>query len=193
MTMVKSGDGTRKPRLSLEDAFFLKKDNKLLEKMRELKRMEETKKAISEASGIHNEDVLHKLLDLNVRPEMVAALSIVPLVEVAWADGDLDEKEIDAVIRGAEAAGIAKGTPSFALLLRWLERKPGPEMLEAWTYYINGVCEKLEAKEREELKRELLGRARTVAEAAGGFLRLTSRISRKEKEMLGKLEDAFGK
>lgn len=191
--MMRSDDALFKPRLSLEDAFFHKQDKQLLEKMRELKNMEETKKTLSEVSGIHDDHILHKLLDLKIRPEMVAALSIVPLVEVAWADGSLDEKEIAAVVQGAEDAGISKGSPSFALLLRWLEDKPGPEMLEAWTFYIKGMCEKLDAKERAELKGELLGRAKAVAEAAGGFLGLTSKISKQEKEMLKKLEDAFGK
>ena len=45
--------------------------------------------------------------------------------------------------------------------------------------------------ERDAIKTTFLSRARQVAEAAGGFLGLTSKISGKEEAMLKKLESVF--
>ena len=42
-----------------------------------------------------------------------------------------------------------------------------------------------------DLKSDLLGRARTVAEAAGGILGLGSKVSKSEQAMLEELAHAF--
>jgi len=178
-------------RLSLEDAFFLKRDTELIARMQEIKKREQTRKTLSEVSGITNEKILDKLLDLDVKPETVASLAIVPLVEVAWADGHVDEKEMTAILEGAQAVVIAPGSPAYHLLERWLAHKPGPALFEAWTHYVRGLCEGMTAKERQALKDDLLLRARDVAMASGGFLGLTSRISEKEKKAITRLEAAF--
>jgi hypothetical protein len=49
----------------------------------------------------------------------------------------------------------------------------------------------LDADAREALKADLLGRARTVADAAGGILGLGNRISKAEQDRLTALEQAF--
>ena len=49
----------------------------------------------------------------------------------------------------------------------------------------------LDQSSRGALKNELLGRARTVAEAAGGFLGLGNKISAEEARVLDELAAAF--
>jgi hypothetical protein len=66
-----------------------------------------------------------------------------------------------------------------------------PEMVAAWKHYIEGLCKKLTPPEIENLKHELLDLARDVAQAAGGFLGLGSKISTAEKAVLEDLERAF--
>ncbi len=61
-----------------------------MNRLRELKQKEITREALAKASGISNQVILDKLLDLDIRPEIVGALAIIPLVEVAWADGSID-------------------------------------------------------------------------------------------------------
>ena len=95
---------------SLEDEFFRREDKRLLAKLSELKAAEMNREALARATGITRPEVLDKLLGLGVRAETVAALSIVPLVEVAWADGSLDPKERRAVLDRARDSGIAPGS-----------------------------------------------------------------------------------
>jgi hypothetical protein len=175
----------------LEDRFFLEQDRVLIEKHRELKKMEETRQALAAVSGITNQQVLQRLVDLNVQADTVASLAVVPLVEVAWADGRIDDQERAAIMRATAEAGFAKGSPDYELLDRWLAHRPGPELLEAWQHYIEGLCELLAPEEREALRADLIGRARRVAEAAGGFLGLTSKVSEVERRILQTLEHAF--
>jgi hypothetical protein len=142
-------------------------------------------------SGIHNQKVLQRLLELEVRPETLASLAVIPLVEVAWADGALSKEEEAAVLKAAAAKGIKSGSVEYNLLKEWLDHKPPAKMLSAWVHYIGGLCEKLTETEKEGLKKELLGQAQKVAETSGGLLGVGA-ISKEEKEVLKKMERAFG-
>ena len=175
----------------LEDAFFLKEDQKLIEKYKQLKQMEETKQKLSELSGVKDEAILNKMIELNIRPETLVSLLMVPLVEVAWADGEVDEKEKQAILSAAEKKGITKGGIELDVLERWLAHKPDAKLLETWIHYTRALCERMQPVGRVALKEDLLGRARGIAEAAGGFLGLGNKISDAEESMLRQLETAF--
>lgn len=181
----------QKRRASLEEAFYLEEDRKLIEKYRELQKLEETKRNLSEVSGISNEAVLKKLIELNVRAETLASLAIVPLVEVAWADGEVDAKEKQAVLKAAARIGFKKGQVDYALIEQWLTHKPKTELLVAWENFVKGLCEAMPAAERADLRTELLSHAREVAASTGGFLGLGSRVSEEEEEILKRLAAAF--
>lgn len=181
----------QKRRASLEEAFYLEEDRKLVEKYRELQKMEETRRNLSEVSGIRNEAVLKKLVELNVRAETLASLAIVPLVEVAWADGEVDGKEKDAVLKAAGKIGFKKGQVDYALIEQWLSHKPKVELLVAWENFVRGLCEALPPAERAGLQTELLSHARDVAAATGGFLGLGSKVSDEEEKILKRLATAF--
>jgi hypothetical protein len=116
---------------------------------------------------------------------------MIPLVEVAWADGEVDEKERRAILSAAEKKGIKKGGVEHDVLERWLVRKPDPKLLETWIDYTRALCERMQPAGRVALKNDLLGRARGIAEAAGGFLGLGNKVSDAEASMLHQLETAF--
>jgi tellurite resistance protein len=178
-------------RRNLEDAFFLERDRKLIEKLKDMKKLEETKHNPAKASGITNDTILSKLLELNIRAETAASLAIVPLVAVAWADGEVDEDEKKAVLKAIETSHARKRGVDTTLIERWLDHRPPPELLSAWTDYIHGLCKILTENERKTLKKDLMEHAVAVAEASGGFLGM-SKISAEERAMLRQLEMAFG-
>ena len=104
---------------ALEDEFFRKENQRLLEKLRQIKRMEESKEALAEASGITSDAILESLLELNIHAQTLAALAIIPLIEVAWADGHLDQKEGQAILAAAHASGLHRGHAGYELLESW--------------------------------------------------------------------------
>lgn len=176
----------------LEEEFFRKQDAKLLEQLRQRKAQEDARAALAQASGIKNPAVLDKLAALGLNAETVAALSLVPLVEVAWADGKLDDKERTAVLEGASRSGVTAGTPAHGLLAGWLQQKPEARLLTTWTHLVEGLRGSMTAAEVESLKTSLLDTARAVASASGGILGLGSKVSGPEERVLRELERAFG-
>lgn len=176
---------------SLEEEFFRREDQRLIERLRALQAAETARDALSKASGITNTAVLDKLLELKIKAETVAALAVAPLVEVAWADGTLDAKERAAVMEHARESGFKPGSIELALLEAWLERRPEASLLTAWTHMVQGLCEELAPPEVAKLRSSLLDRARAVAGASGGVMGLGSKVSKPEAAMLAKLEKAF--
>ena len=177
---------------ALEDSFFAKENAKLVERMRAEREKTSAREGLGKVAGISDAAVLQKLVELGITSETWAAVALVPLVEVAWADGSLDDKERRAILAAAEANGVGAGSPSFELLENWLAVRPDSQMLEAWDGSIATLCADLDEREKQALMAEVVGRARTVAEAAGGILGLGNKVSAEEAEVLSRLERAFG-
>jgi hypothetical protein len=178
-------------RKALEEEFFAKQNQQLLRQLRETTAVTTQKEALAAALGITDDDVLEHLMALGLSSETLAALSLVPLVEVAWAEGRVDTKEHNALLAAAEHAGFSKVGASYQLLEQWLRERPSPQLLAAWKAYIATLSRTMNVQDKEALKQDLLGRARTVAEAAGGFLGLGKKISSAEQAVLTELEQAF--
>jgi uncharacterized tellurite resistance protein B-like protein len=176
---------------ALEDSFFAKQNAELLERMRAERAHQATREELERVSGLNDPEVLAKLVELGIAPETWSAISLVPLVEVAWADGQVDDKERVAVLSGAEANGVIVGSPAHQLLEGWLARRPDARLLAAWGEFTVALCARLGATERASLKKNVLGRAREVAAAAGGFLGLGNKISPEEEVVLEQLAKAF--
>jgi tellurite resistance protein len=177
-------------RRALEDEFFTRQDNLLLQRMRAAGEAQTRREALAAASGITDDALLDRLVALGLGPETLTALAIVPMVLVAWADGSVEKTEREAILAGARETGLDQQHDSRELLDRWLSAKPGPELADAWFSYAKAVSASLAPDAKAGLRQEIIGRCRRVAEAAGGFL-LSSRISPAEKAVLAKLDQAF--
>lgn len=178
-------------RRALEEAFFAKHNEALRQRLRATDEAKSRKAVLAAASGIADEKVLEVLGALGLDGETLTAMSLVPLILIAWADGHLDDSERRAVMAAAHDDGIDQQPAALAMLEQWLAHRPSPELRSAWVDYIGAVSRAMPAEEREMLKTQLLARARRVAEAAGGFLVFGSRISSFELNVLSELERAF--
>jgi hypothetical protein len=177
-------------RRALEESFFHERNRQLLEKLRTQLTTQEKKKALAAASGISDESVLNHLIEAQISSETIAALGIVPLVVVAWADGALDEREKQAVLTACEGEGITSDSLSYELLQRWLSEEPDAMLFRAWKEFVAAASKKLSPVALAALKQDVLGRARKVAHASGGILGIGS-ISSDEQKTLRELELAF--
>jgi hypothetical protein len=179
------------PGKSLEDAFFARENEALRQRLQEIGSTKQKKEAFSAASGITDDAVLERLTALNIGSDTVAALSLVPVVVVAWADGGVDPKERSAALSAAAEAGLDKQSASYQLLDQWLAKRPSPELLATWKDYMRAISATMGGEAKQALKSELLGRARRVAEASGGFLGIGRNVSAAEQAVLDDLEAAF--
>ena len=185
-----SSSSLRERGQSLEEAFFQNMDRKLIEDLRVQKEREQQIDELAAASGIDHREVLGALLDAGVHSEVLVAVGLAPLIEVAWADNAMDAGERDAILRAAKEAGVTEGSAAAGLLSAWLEQRPGVELLEAWKGYADALVAELSESDAEAVRGDILGRAQKVAEAAGGFLGLGA-VSKDEQRMLDQLAAAL--
>jgi hypothetical protein len=176
---------------TLEDEFFNRENERLRERLRDKQELQEVKDELREVTGIDDDAILDHLAELGVQVDTLAAIALVPLVEVAWADGKLDGPEKEALLRAAKDTGIDQRHPAYELFANWMIHRPEPRMLDAWSSYIHGLGAQLGPEKRAALKAKLMGRARKVAETAGGFLGLGNKVSPEEEKILGVLGRAF--
>ena len=174
----------------LEDAFFLQEDQRLVESLREMKALEETTGLLAEVSGLTNPRLLLRLAEIKVTPSTVASLAILPLIEVAWADGTVDAVERQAILTSLDDALFFQ-TIDRDIVEAWLGLPPPPALFAAWESYVRSIKEQLEPLLRRALAEEILGHAAQVARAAGGFLGVGG-ISRAEQAVLDRLAKVLG-
>ena len=175
----------------LEDAFFTHENTEVLEQIRAGTEGTERREALRATMGNVDDATLDRLLALGVRAETVLALTLVPLVRVAWADGELDAGERAAVARAADERGLTEGTPGHRMLIAWLTTRPDDTVVRAWKEYMRGIWPLLSALEQAELRDYIVGLARGVAEAAGGFLGLGFKVSAAEAAVLKEVDAAL--
>jgi uncharacterized tellurite resistance protein B-like protein len=177
-------------RKALEEAFFAKQNAAQLDRLRADRERAAAVEELERMSGIDDPALLAKLVDLGLGPASWTALSLVPLVEVAWADGSVKEREREAILSAAAEAGIGVGSPGYALLESWLDRRPEPSLFASWAGYTVELAAQLDGRERVALRDDLIARARRVARAAGGLLGIGT-VSEAEKRVIAKVGEPF--
>ncbi len=180
-----------KRRLALERSFFARRDRELLEKLREELERENLRKVLAEVTGVADQELLDIMVRYGARPETISAVFLIPIAEVAWADGKLEPAEREAIVRAYEQAGVAKNSVGRELLDSWLEEPPPQDLFEAWYDFIEVAKTQYPPEEIERLKNDVVARTIEVAEAAGSFLGLTSGISHAEREVIDRVRAAF--
>jgi hypothetical protein len=175
---------------ALEDEFFYKEDQKRLAQMKEKLDAQQSREELKKVSGMSDDAVLDKLIGLGLRSNTIAALSLVPLISVAWADGTIQDNERDAILQAASGKGLEKGSQGIELLETWLAKKPDDSLFEAWTAYIRALCAQLTDEQTRLLRNQILGFAKLVANVAGGILGI-AKVSGSEEKVLEKIDAAF--
>lgn len=177
-------------RQSLEEVFFAKQNQQLIKKLKLEAAQEKLAETLSEASGIQDSAVIESLIAAGLSADTAAALALVPLIAVAWADHKIDDAERRAILKVAEEKGIRSDHAAHSLLESWLDEEPGEELLASWKGYASELTTALAEDAAASLREDILGRARDVAQSAGGVLGLGS-ISWTERKVLEQLERAL--
>ncbi len=177
---------------ALEDEFFHKENQVKLAALKAKQELKDSKEELKKASGMSDDAVLDHLVTLGLRANTIAALSLVPLVAVAWSDGEIQDDERQAIMQGAHGKGLEEGSAGYEILSGWLDKRPADNLLDAWEGYIKALSSQLNDEQSRLLKNQIVGFAEMVASAAGGILGF-GKISSKEEAVLSRIKAAFAR
>lgn len=177
---------------ALENQFYDKQDQEKIAAMKSKLDAQQSKEDLRKASGMTDDAVLDKLVALGLKSNTIAALSLVPLIHVAWADGSIQDNERTAILQGAHGKGLEQGTDGYDLLQTWLKSKPSEDLFTAWEAYIKTLTVQLNEEQNRLLKNQIVGFAKMVATSAGGILGF-GKVSGTEEKVLARVEGAFAR
>ena len=175
----------------LEEEYFRKQNQLLVEKMRQRQAQEDDRRRLAEITGLKDEDAVTALQELGYSSETVELLHMLPLVEVAWSGGAITDKHRQAITKIARARGIAEYSESDKKLAQWMDEKPSEHLFEASLQTTRLMLEALPPEEREHSRDDLLAHCNQIAHAIYGRI-WGHEIIHDEEMMIARIAEELG-
>lgn len=141
------------------------------------------RRALEQASGIRDEDLLEGLRLLGVTRATLPALELAPAVLVGWSDGGMSRLERDRLRVLALRQGIDEQHEAWPLLQRWMLQRPGPHDEHVLLSGLAARLKRLPARVRARRRAAILQDCDAIARAAGPVLG-GPKVSRDERHAL---------
>lgn len=125
---------------------------------------------MGQALGVFNHEVLTDLQLAGFTAETIVLLEFAPLVQIAWADGAVSNRQRDLIFRIATREFVSEDTPAHGRLTGWLERCPCDDVFDVCLFAIHAKLEPLGPEVRATLQRKLVHDCTAVALVADGVL-----------------------
>lgn len=177
---------------SLEEEYFHRKEREVIDKLRVRAAADEQRRRLAEKAGVADEEVLRDLQDLGYTPETVMMLYLVPVIQTAWAEGGVSQKERDLIVKAARSRGITEGTPCDQQLNMWLTTQPSEEVFERSLRAIRTILQAQPSDVREASEKDLLSLATAIASASGGIVGFRT-VSDEERQILAHINEELKK
>jgi hypothetical protein len=155
---------------ALEEDYFRRKEQELIAKMRERATADAERQRIGQTTGVADTQILQDLQDLGYTADTVTLLHLVPLVQMAWAEGHVSLRERDLIMEAARARGIESGSAADKQLGGWLAKRPSEELFSTTMRAIAAMLESRPEEERAASEKDLLSYLTSIATASGGVL-----------------------
>jgi len=183
---VSERDAFSDRRRTQEEEYFRKREQELIEKMRRRAEEDANRRRMGERTGLADEEILQDLQALGYTPETVMLLHLVPLVQMAWAEGNVAPRERDLIIEAARSRGIESGSAADQQLATWLTNRPAGDFFERTLRAIRAMLQARPPHEREASQRDLLSYCTAIAAASGGILGFGT-VSDQERQVLARI------
>jgi len=177
--------------VDLEQQWFQEKEAREREKLREAFERkaadEHNKRKIAGGLGTDDQAVIDRIHALGLDGDVVEVIHLLPLIQVAWADGAVSIRERTAILAAVEAHGVEPHSPAGLFVASLLEARPSDTMLEEILAILKDIL-----AARDLHPSSMLEACREVAEASGGLLGLGNKVSAEEQEAIRKVVRALG-
>jgi hypothetical protein len=187
---MSENDGITGDVRSREEEYFRRKDRELVENLRRAAEADASRRALESTSGIHDQIMLQELEALGFTPDTVSLLPLVPIVQVAWAEGGVSDNERNLIVQFARGRNIREGSPADEQLSAWLEQRPSEDVFARATRLIRAMLDRPDGRMEGWSIDDLIHHCEEIAEASGGILGF-HKISGEEKALLGRIQTAL--
>jgi hypothetical protein len=171
-----------------EDEYFRKREQELMAKLKRKAEEQAARKHLAEQAGVYDEEILKEMEDLGYKPETLMLIHLIPLVQVAWAEGGVSDRERALILEAARSRGIQPGSAADRHLETLLTERPPDAFFEKTLRAITAILEGTAPDQREEKRRNLLNYSAAIASASGGIFGF-AKVSAEEQRVLQRLTE----
>jgi hypothetical protein len=173
---------------ALEEEYFRRKDRELVEKLRRAAAADQARGELSKQTGIADPAMLAELQELGFTADTVSLLPLVPVLELAWAEGGITPAERQMLVSLARSRGVAEGSAADHQLTAWLASRPAPEVFAKAGRLISALLSSGSGVAAGLTADRLVQYCEQIASASGGLLGLPIRaVSMEERNLLGRI------
>ncbi len=176
---------------ALEEAFFAKREREVAEAFRNRQAEQREVRELLAHCGIREAATATALVESGIRAETLPALVLTPLVAVAWADGELNDFEREALVEQALEQRIAPSSGAWSLLQSWMTQRPPDRLFDAWVAYTRELALAMPEDARGEFAREVLEMAEAIAQTSREHRRFDLGRAVDELRVLDRIERVF--
>jgi tellurite resistance protein len=170
-----------------EEEYFRRKDAELTLALQRKEAAHKERAEMKHAAGIADDHLVEELQATGYDRETVRVLHLMPLLQVAWADGEISKEERLHILEAARLHGVEPDSRAHRRLESWLEHRPGDGFFRRSLRAVRAVLHAMEPEQKHARKRGLLSLCTKVASASGGFFGLGSKISAAERALLAEI------
>jgi len=171
---------------SNEEDYFQKKDRKLIEQMRQRAKAQQQLRELGEQVGVTDPELSRELAELGFTLETVKLLPLIPVLEMAWAEGGVTGAERKMVVDLARGRGIEAGSTADQQLVKWLDRRPEDTLFRRAGRLISALVES--GGRFDITPDDIIKYCEAIAEASGGLFGIR-RVSPEERATLSHIAD----
>lgn len=140
-----------------------------------------------------DEELREALATIGIREQDLRAVLLLPLVEVAWSDGRIQQTERDVIRKIARSYGLVS-TPGAQALAGWLETPPSDEVRQLARRVVVALGTRFQGPTADLgsfLIDTVEAHCEAVARAAGGLFGVAFTIGDEEREALREVREAL--
>jgi ribosomal protein L32E len=174
---------------SREDEYFWRRDQELIEKMRRAATADQANRELGLKVGLNDPELVKELAGLGFTTDTVDLLPLMPLIQMAWAEGGVSDAERQLIVKLARSRGIADGSAADRQLAAWLAAAPDEQVFARSTRLIRAMLNSPDAKAGLSPD-DLVRHSEEIAAASGGVLGMR-KISAEERALLAQIAAAL--
>jgi hypothetical protein len=175
-----------------EEDYFRKQDQELIDRMRKAAEAQATQRALEAKTGLHDPALLADIQELGFTAETVGLLPLLPILQVAWAEGGVSDAERKLIVDVARTRGIEPGSVADEQLADWMRQRPADEVFARAGRLISVMLAAGSDETKDLTADDLVKYCEAIAAASGGIFGL-GKVSAEEKALLAQIQRALKK
>ena len=146
---------------------------------------------VIETLKLPSRDLAERLVHLGFDAETACVLHILPLIQVAWANGEVSRRERRGILHVLKLREIPEGSRAWLMCESLLENRPTDAFLQSSREALRDLLSHSQAAQGQE-ERQLIDLCVDIAEASGGLFGLVRSVSATERSVIADIAATVG-